>query len=926
MRQAFQPRPQAFSSVQYPFDMYKAILVDGEECFSLGDFRTPTGEQKGRDVEMFIGVDWEKFFSTISAEYPDLYDGRGRKIVKMIQLRNHVKAIYYNESLDFSTTAPSFPSTLGIPPLGSQREIQPRSGIADVFGHPLVDYAPGNRSPIEPLPETRFGLAPSSGADDDHDVQSQAGDVPTGSLHQTRDYDGENEDEGSAAGGDDTVVPNPLQFDDDDDDDSDGEFRPEKAADFNDDEDDDEDSDLEPLRVKAKRNKLSVLQPLPPVEASSTTASTTPVSTVKYIALPGSANLVVPTLASRASTPTKADIDRLVLDLSGCSYTKNEMMSYWPASASVIPTTGPSTIVDSAAGTPARPTANTEIEFEEYIAANSSESAPLNDQFSDPTFDLYCNYYKLDKASAQRADVHILVNGIKTPLMGIQYYGAFWVMLTAQRTKPNRVKVIGDMTGQGKSLTALLLIINRINNRVSVRSVQQAEKTIGGATTQSSTSGHLAVGASYLGLNTTGSTRCTHPLSTDRSPRCFCERRIKDSDGLVSYRLTTSKKASLIVVPATLFWNWAEEIVQHVDFDAKLNIVVHIARMGFGNPPRAKRRRAHDLFSQATNDTFKELQSSEDHSNKIFLGTPHFICKMSKAGFQDIFDLVVIDEYHDIGRHDSTLYKGLRVMAGGAMVVGLSGTPLDVGIARVVPLMSVNQAEVFDLTKGNYTKAPDAQDSLVEAFGEFALTKFHPKARVLETYASQVKSSLDPEDEQEGVAEVNTAPAHIERINAAKRDGMELGARWSAQNLVRRGEKTMWFELPATNMPIHEAYDIDVPYPTAYANELKALEQSVLSLEQKAIKKNRDKMRSRYQIENPTASTAAVKQYVDTNAKLPSRGRYMKWARLSRICTSWPILACLMSGSTTARNHFSQAEIDKAKKINLSADIAHQLH
>jgi len=82
--------------------------------------------------------------------------------------------------------------------------------------------------------------------------------------------------------------------------------------------------------------------------------------------------------------------------------------------------------------------------------------------------------------------------------------------------------------------------------------------------------------------------------------------------------------------------------------------------------------------------------TDKDHSNKIFLGTPHFVAEMSNNSIYSVFDIVVIDEYRNIGKHDSTLYKALRAMAARAIVVSLSRTPIDVGIARVVPLMSVN--------------------------------------------------------------------------------------------------------------------------------------------------------------------------------------------------------------------------------------------
>jgi len=63
---------------------------------------------------------------------------------------------------------------------------------------------------------------------------------------------------------------------------------------------------------------------------------------------------------------------------------------------------------------------------------------------------------------------------------------------------------------------------------------------------------------------------------------------------------------------------------------------------------------------------------------------------MSNNSIYSIFDIVVIDEYYNIGKHDSTLYKALRAIAARAIVVGLSRTLIDVGIARVVPLMLVN--------------------------------------------------------------------------------------------------------------------------------------------------------------------------------------------------------------------------------------------
>jgi len=146
----------------------------------------------------------------------------------------------------------------------------------------------------------------------------------------------------------------------------------------------------------------------------------------------------------------------------------------------------------------------------------------------------------------------------------------------------------------------------------------------------------------------------------------------------------------LIVIPSTLFGNWLQEVVQHVDLDANLNIKIYIARTGFDTTPVARRNTAHDTFFQADVSSFLELITDKDHSNKIFLGTPHFIAEMSNNSIYSVFDIVVIDEYHDIGKHDSTLYKALRAMAARAMVVSLSRTLMDVGIARVVPLMLVN--------------------------------------------------------------------------------------------------------------------------------------------------------------------------------------------------------------------------------------------
>ena len=187
-----------------------------------------------------------------------------------------------------------------------------------------------------------------------------------------------------------------------------------------------------------KRDNLLDKESHPQAEALSTTISATPGPVMQYTALAGFPNLVVPALISKASTLTRQDIDRLRLDLSGLDFTKNEMMSYQPTSASIVPTARPLAL----AGIPA----NTETLFEEYIAENSSKGALLNDQFSDTIFKLVYDYYKLDMVSAQTPDVYILVNGIKTPLIGIQYYGAFQTIIAVNSLKPNRTKVIGDIT------------------------------------------------------------------------------------------------------------------------------------------------------------------------------------------------------------------------------------------------------------------------------------------------------------------------------------------------------------------------------------------------------------------------------------------------------------------------------------------------
>jgi len=56
----------------------------------------------------------------------------------------------------------------------------------------------------------------------------------------------------------------------------------------------------------------------------------------------------------------------------------------------------------------------------------------------------------------------------------------------------------------------------------------------------------------------------------------------------------------------------------------------------------------------------------------------------------------------------------------------------------------------------------------------------------------------------------------------------------------------MWFSLPATNMSIYEAYNINVPYPLEYAAEIKALKERVMRREDTAIKKARDKLETRF--------------------------------------------------------------------------------
>jgi len=53
---------------------------------------------------------------------------------------------------------------------------------------------------------------------------------------------------------------------------------------------------------------------------------------------------------------------------------------------------------------------------------------------------------------------------------------------------------------------------------------------------------------------------------------------------------------------------------------------------------------------------------------------------MSNNSIYSVFDIVVIDEYYNIGKHDSSLYKALRAIAARAIVVSLSRTLIDVGV------------------------------------------------------------------------------------------------------------------------------------------------------------------------------------------------------------------------------------------------------
>jgi len=86
----------------------------------------------------------------------------------------------------------------------------------------------------------------------------------------------------------------------------------------------------------------------------------------------------------------------------------------------------------------------------------------------------------------------------------------------------------------------------------------------------------------------------------------------------------------------------------------------------------------------------------------------------------------------------------------------------------------------------------------------------------------------------------------------------------------------MWFGLPATNMPIYKAYDINMPYLLEYAAKIKALKERVIRREDTAIKKARDKLETRFRNDNSSASTTTVTQYLDSNAKRPSRGAYIR--------------------------------------------------
>jgi len=56
----------------------------------------------------------------------------------------------------------------------------------------------------------------------------------------------------------------------------------------------------------------------------------------------------------------------------------------------------------------------------------------------------------------------------------------------------------------------------------------------------------------------------------------------------------------------------------------------------------------------------------------------------------------------------------------------------------------------------------------------------------------------------------------------------------------------MWFSLPTINMPIHKAYNINVPYPLEYTAKIKALKERVIRRENTVIKKARDKLETRF--------------------------------------------------------------------------------
>jgi len=86
----------------------------------------------------------------------------------------------------------------------------------------------------------------------------------------------------------------------------------------------------------------------------------------------------------------------------------------------------------------------------------------------------------------------------------------------------------------------------------------------------------------------------------------------------------------------------------------------------------------------------------------------------------------------------------------------------------------------------------------------------------------------------------------------------------------------MWFSLPAMNMLIYKAYNINMPYPLEYTTKIKALKERVIRWEDTAIKKARDKLETRFWNNNPSTSTTTVTQYLDSNVKRPSRGAYIR--------------------------------------------------